>query len=86
MTTGISLDLTTPGPGEYSNINSAINSQRGSMIGFGKQKTYRHSGEDHPRIKYSRHSPGPGRYAHEKSMTNTFDSSGVNTTGTIIGK
>ena len=56
------------------------------MIGFGKQKTYRHSGEDHPRIKYSRPSPGPGRYAPEKSMTNTFDSSGVNTTGTIIGK
>jgi len=65
MTTTLSVDssrapnmTTTPGPGEY----IAANSLRGSMIGFGKSKTYRLSGHEDPRVQRTRNSPGPGKY------------------------
>lgn len=42
----------------------------GGSINFGKQKTYRLSGNEDPRIKTSRISPGPGRYGESHADFN----------------
>lgn len=69
--------MSFPGPGEYGTLKS----ERGSLVQFGKQNTFRMSKDD-PLSKRTRNHPGPGSYNNSIS---DFGDTNLNTISVVFG-